>query len=68
MVLNKRNTPIMRDYAHYDEFLESVLEIAKIEYEISKEEINYNDEHFLQCYEEGISAGHAVFLLSSFCL
>tara|TARA_R100000900_G_scaffold135379_1_gene112925 strand:+ start:1235 stop:1411 length:177 start_codon:yes stop_codon:yes gene_type:complete len=58
----------MRDYAHYDEFLESVLEIAKIEYEISKEEINYNDEHFLQCYEEGISAGHAVFLLSSFCL
>jgi hypothetical protein len=58
----------MIDYAHYDEFLESVLEIAKIEYEISKEEIDYNEEHFLQCYQEGTSAGHAVFLLSSTCL
>ena len=58
----------MIDYAHYDEFLESVLEIAKIEYEIAKEEIDYNEEHFLQCYKEGISAGHAVFLLSSTCL
>ena len=53
----------MIDYEHYDEFLESVLEIAKIEYEISKEEIDYNEEHFLQCYQEGTSAGHAVFLL-----
>jgi hypothetical protein len=52
----------------YEDYLEEVHEIASTEYEITKEEVIYNNEHFEQCYEEGTTAGHAVFLLSQFCL
>jgi len=52
----------------YEEYLEEVIEIAEEQYDISKEEIVYNNEHFERCYYEGTTPEKAVFLLSSFCI
>ena len=52
----------------YEDYLEDVIEIADTQFDISKEEIIYNEEHFEQCYEEGTEAERAVFLLSNFCI
>ena len=52
----------------YEDYLEDVIEIAESHYDIAKEEIVYNHEHFERCFEEGISADDAVFQLSNFCI
>ena len=56
----------MEDY--YEDYLEDVIEIADKQFDISKEEIIYNSEHFEQCFEDGTDPEHAVFLLSNFCI
>jgi hypothetical protein len=52
----------------YEEYIEDAIEIAENNYEISKEEIIYNDEHFRQCYENDTEVEQAVLLLSNFCI
>jgi len=52
----------------YEDYLEEVTEIATTQYDISTEEIVYNNEHFEQCFEEGTTAEEAVKILSGLCL
>ncbi len=52
----------------FEDYFEVVIEIAESQYEISKEEIVYNKEHFEGCFYEGTDAERAVFLLSTFCI
>tara|TARA_R110000737_G_C14538373_1_gene478526 strand:+ start:255 stop:425 length:171 start_codon:yes stop_codon:yes gene_type:complete len=52
----------------YEEYLEDVIEIAEAKFELSKEEIVYNNEHFENCFEEGMSAEDSVQLLSDYSL
>lgn len=51
----------------YEDYLEQVLEIALKEHEIPKEEILYNNEHFENCYNDGISVEEAISILTGFC-
>jgi len=53
---------------YYEEYLEEAIQIAESKFDISKEEIIYNNEHFEQCYENGTDVERAVFLLSNFCI
>ena len=56
------------DDEEYEEYLDDAIDIAESNYDISMEEILYNDEHFRQCYENGTDAEQAVLMLSNFCL
>tara|TARA_R100000541_G_C1851580_1_gene77704 strand:+ start:399 stop:569 length:171 start_codon:yes stop_codon:yes gene_type:complete len=52
----------------FEDYLDDVIEIAEEQYDISKDEIVYNDEHFRHCYNDGTDANKAVMLLSNFCI
>lgn len=64
MLNTQKNNNTMNE--EYEDYLENAIELAEAKFDIPKEEIHYNNEHFLQCYEEGTDIEQAVFLLANF--
>ncbi len=52
----------------FEDYFEAVIEIAETLYDLTKDEVVYNKEHFEECFYEGTDAERAVFLLSTLCI
>ena len=52
----------------FEDYMETVIEVAESNYEITKDELVYNEDQFRQYYEDGTSAEKAVLLIANYCL